>query len=190
MATTKRTGERESSFCNRSQSDNLLSAIFRQKQQRKFCDVLIKVCGREIGAHSNVLAAVSPYFAAFFGQDLPRCFSQKCPQLIEIQIDGFTGSDAVYETAVDSVITYAYTGVIWVSDSSVTQVLEIGLYPILSYTIINFYSANYCTKASTYGTLLLPQSPENQVHNQEIKLDNGSDKQSMYGVWARLKMSC
>ena len=118
--------ERETSFCNKTQTDTLIRALLRQKQDWLFCDVLIKVCGREISAHSNVLAAVSPYFAAFFGQDAPRSFSQKSPQIIEIRIDGCHESNSIYEAAVDAIIDYMYTGEIRVGESCVSQITEIG----------------------------------------------------------------
>ena len=73
--------KRESSFCDKQQNDAILAELYAQKQGSIFCDVIMKVCGQEIYAHSAVLAAASPYFNTFLSQDLPRQFSQRSPQV-------------------------------------------------------------------------------------------------------------
>ena len=72
---------RESSFCDKQQNDAIIRALFQQKDTATFCDVIMKVCGRDIYAHSSILAAASPYFNTFLRQDLPRQFSQRSPQV-------------------------------------------------------------------------------------------------------------
>lgn len=84
----------------------------------------MKVCGREIYAHANILAAASPYFQTFLSQELPRQFSQKVPQVIEIQIDGAEASE-LYEEAVSSVIDFIYTGKMAVTEANHSKILEI-----------------------------------------------------------------
>ena len=73
--------KRESSFCDKQQNGAILAELYAQKQGSIFCDVIMKVCGQEIYAHSAVLAAASPYFNTFLSQDLPRQFSQRSPQV-------------------------------------------------------------------------------------------------------------
>ncbi len=116
--------ERESSFCDKNQNNAIVKALYNQKGPATFCDVIMKVCGRDIYAHSNVLAAASPYFSAFLSQDLPRQFSQRSPQVIEIQIDG-SEPNMLYEEAVASVIDFIYTGKMTVRTSNVSQISEI-----------------------------------------------------------------
>ncbi|ELT93127.1 hypothetical protein CAPTEDRAFT_222192 [Capitella teleta] len=119
---------RETSFCdgaNASALTSLTSALFQQKQAGVFCDVIMKVCDIEIYAHSNVLAACSPYFNTFLAQDLPRQFCQRSPQVIEIQIDGVE-PNSMYEEAVSHVVDYMYTGELVMSDQNVGQINEIG----------------------------------------------------------------
>lgn len=120
------TGEkmRESSLCDKSKHNKMLETLFLQKKTSKYCDVVMKVCSRQIYAHSNVLAAVSPYFENFLSLDLPRQFSQKSPQVIEIQVDG-DESNLLYEDAVENVINFIYTGTISVKEHSVSQIHEI-----------------------------------------------------------------
>ena len=84
----------------------------------------MKVCGKDIFAHSNVLAAASPYFQSFLGQELPRQFSQRAPQVIEIQIDG-SEPNTHYQDAVTAVIDFVYTGKMDVNETSVNQISEI-----------------------------------------------------------------
>lgn len=115
---------RESSFCDENHSSQLSQLLHQQKERGDFCDVTMRVCEREIYAHSNVLAGVSAYFNAFLSQDLPRFFSQKSPQIIEIQIDG-NEPGLKYAEAVEAVIDFMYTGNLKVSESNVAQVAEI-----------------------------------------------------------------
>ena len=117
--------EREFSFCDRAQNNLTLSALCDQKQSAIFCDVIMKVCGREIFAHSNILAAASPYFNSFLRQDLPRQFSQRTPQVIEIQIDGSEPS-VYFEEAVAAVVDFIYTGKMLINECNVSQICEIG----------------------------------------------------------------
>jgi len=117
--------EREFLFCDKAQNDLIVSALYELKQSSTFCDVIMKVCGQEIFAHSNVLAAASPYLNSFLSQDLPRQFSQRSPQIIEIQIDGSEPS-FLYVEAVTAVVDFIYTGKIVMKQSSVSQVYEIG----------------------------------------------------------------
>merc|ERR1712062_487790 len=100
---------REASVFFSLQKNRILEELYKQKCDAKFCDVIMKVCDTEIFAHSNVLAAASPYFHSFLSQDLPRVFSQRSPQVIEIQIDG-TEPSALFEEAVTSVVDFIYTG--------------------------------------------------------------------------------
>ncbi len=79
---------RESSFCDKQQNDAIIRALFQQKDSATFCDVIMKVCGRDIHAHSSILAAASPYFNTFLRQDLPRQFSQRSPQVSKVTPGG------------------------------------------------------------------------------------------------------
>ena len=115
---------REQSFQDLDQYTLVLKALFNQKQKKAFCDVILKVCGKEIYAHSSVLAASSPYFSSFLGQDSPRQFSPRSPQVIEIQIDGSEPNHR-YEDAVSTVVEFIYTGKMRVNKESVDQICEI-----------------------------------------------------------------
>ncbi|GFR72818.1 zinc finger and BTB domain-containing protein 24 [Elysia marginata] len=103
-----------------------LLALNEQRDMAQFCDVILKVCGTQIFAHSNVLAAASPYFGSFIGTgaDFPRVFSQKVPQIIEIHIDTKDGDDG-YGEAVRKVIEYMYTSHITLTASLIGQIVEI-----------------------------------------------------------------
>ena len=116
--------ERESSFCDREQQNAIVRALYNQKKTSMFCDVTMKVCSKEIFAHSVILAAASPYFNTFLTQDLPRQFSQRSPQVIEIQIDGSEPS-VLYEEAVSTVVDFIYTGIMVLRNSNVAQISEI-----------------------------------------------------------------
>ena len=107
--------------------NNVIKALQEQRKACRFCDVVLKVCGEEIFAHSNVLAAASPYFASFLGtlQDFPRAFSQKLPQIIEIHIEGSNESKIGYGVAVRKLVDFMYTSYIEISPSVLTEVVEI-----------------------------------------------------------------
>ncbi|XP_067652357.1 myoneurin-like [Haliotis asinina] len=118
--------EDSASLVDKHRLEGILKALHDQRTASRFCDVLLRVCGEEIFAHSNVLAAASPYFGSFLGQgqDLPRAFSQKTPQVIEIHIDGSDG-DSGYGEAVRKVVDFMYTSNICLNLRILTQVLEI-----------------------------------------------------------------
>ncbi|XP_033755409.1 GDNF-inducible zinc finger protein 1-like [Pecten maximus] len=118
--------ERKASFGDENQLQAILVELNSQRNISRFCDVILKVCGDQIFAHSNVLAAASPYFASFLGlgQDSPRAFSQKNPQIIEIHIDGSDG-DSGYGDAVHRVVDFMYTSNIHLNYNVLTPVLEI-----------------------------------------------------------------
>ena len=78
--------ERETSFFDRRHGDVVIDFLRRQRESAgNFCDVILNVRGRTTSAHAAVLAAVSPYFADFFGTDLPRAYSQRCPQVSRVE---------------------------------------------------------------------------------------------------------
>ncbi|GFO06118.1 Zinc finger and BTB domain-containing protein 24 [Plakobranchus ocellatus] len=103
-----------------------LLALNDQRNFSHFCDVILKVCDTQIFAHSNVLAAASPYFRSFLGTgaDFPRAFSQKVPQIIEIHIDT-TDGDNGYGEAVTKIIDYMYTSQITLTSTVISQIMEI-----------------------------------------------------------------
>jgi len=106
----------------------VLRSLLSQKQTDGiFCDVTMRVCGREVRAHSCVLASISPYFASFFRSDLPRCYSQRSPQVIEIMVDG-SGSEMSLDLgdAVCAVVDYIYSGTLQIDTSNVAHIAEIG----------------------------------------------------------------
>ncbi|KAL4235324.1 hypothetical protein ACF0H5_006959 [Mactra antiquata] len=103
---------------------SVLEALNKQRDSSKLCDVILKISDVQIYAHSNVLASASPYFNKFFcDQELPRAFSEKCPQIIEIQIDG--QNDAGYANAVNKVVDFMYTSYIKLDVDCLSHVLEI-----------------------------------------------------------------
>lgn len=119
---------RESSFCDELHSQALVRALLKHRRtEMSFCDVKMNVGGREIGAHSNVLAVVSPYFAEFFRAEVPRSYSQRSPQVIEIVVDGCNENlSSALGDAVDAVIDFIYSGSLSINSSNVAHVAEIG----------------------------------------------------------------
>jgi len=126
--------ERETSFFDRRHGDVVIDALRSQRHSVSgaggtFCDVTLNVRGRTVDAHAAVLAAVSPYFAEFFGSDLPRAYSQRCPQMIDIVVDG-GGTDAdgtaLLADAVEAVVEFIYSGYLRVNQTILARVAEIG----------------------------------------------------------------
>lgn len=118
-----RTGD----FFDPDQTRRTLLALNDQRNLSQFCDVVLRVLNTQIYAHSNVLAAASPYFESFLGvgADCPRMFSQKHPQIIEIHIDT-KDEDSGYGEAVSKVVEFMYTSRITLTPTLVFQVVEIG----------------------------------------------------------------
>lgn len=91
---------------------SLNTLVFELQSQRKtglYCDTLLKVSDKLFWAHSCVLAAASQFFHRFFGDCLPRQFSQASPQIIEIQVVSREPNDC-YEEAVLLALDYVYVG--------------------------------------------------------------------------------
>jgi len=120
--------ERETSFFDRRHGDVVIDALRAQRHSAAtFCDVTLNVRGRTIPAHAAVLAAVSPYFAEFFGSDLPRAYSQRCPQMIDIVVDSTDAAGSeVLADAVEAVVEFIYSGYLRINQTILARVAEIG----------------------------------------------------------------
>ena len=111
-------------FVDQKLISSMISALNNQRLCSKLCDVVVRISGHELYAHSNVLAASSPYFDNLFsGPETPRSFSQKSPQIIEIHIDG--GKDTGYGEAVQRVVEFMYTARIRIDVVLLPQITEI-----------------------------------------------------------------
>ncbi|XP_070186546.1 uncharacterized protein [Littorina saxatilis] len=117
---------RSSVFRDTDQTNRVLSILNEQRATSRFCDVILKVRDEHIYAHSNVLAAASPYFGSFLGLglDSPRAFCEKSPQVIEIQIDGADAGNG-YGDAVRHVVEYMYTRSLELNSVIISQIAEI-----------------------------------------------------------------
>ncbi|XP_064640870.1 zinc finger and BTB domain-containing protein 49-like [Lineus longissimus] len=102
----------------------ILTELNEQRKTSKFCDVILKVFEGHIPAHSNVLAAGSPYISAFLAQTLPRQYSQAAPQVIELQIDD-KDSKKLYQIAVQKIVDFIYTAEIELTESDFGKVLMV-----------------------------------------------------------------
>lgn len=113
-------------FTDQNHSISVLEQLNEHRMSYRFCDVILRVGKDEVYAHSNVLAAASPYFGTFLGhgQDHPRAFSQKTPQIIEIHIDG-SGDNVGYADAVSLIVDYMYSSKLQLESKFLVQVIEI-----------------------------------------------------------------
>lgn len=168
-----------SKFTDEKWIHNIFKSLQEQREICRFCDVILKVCGEEIFVHSNVLAAASPYFASFLGtlQDLPRAFSQKLPQIIEIHIEGSNESKIGYGLAVRKLVDFMYTSCIQITPSVITQVSEIAKIMQLD-TIIeicekfrNVQSKKIITVSGNCGELSTPTTVDKK-NVSHMKLDD------------------
>ena len=134
-------------YKDRKQIFSILEELNKQRLSTKLCDVILRISGVEIYAHSNVLAAASPYFDTLFGgHELPRVFSQKSPQIVEIIIAGPV--DPGYGEAVQKVVDFMYTSQIHLRDTILTQVTEIAKIMQMG-TIIGIYLNDSYTVATS-----------------------------------------
>ncbi len=92
-------------------SDQLLEGLHQLRQQEELCDVVLKVDSCRIHAHRVVLSSCSPYFKAMFTGSL--CEREK--EEIELK--------SVDETALSSLVEFAYTGKIRITHANVQAVL-------------------------------------------------------------------
>ncbi|KAK6184599.1 hypothetical protein SNE40_007042 [Patella caerulea] len=119
--------KRLATYCDKKQTSAVMEGLNEQRKLSRFCDVVLKVCGEQIFAHSNILSSASEYFSSFLGcgQDWPRAFSQKTPQIIEIYIDGSDGDGKGYGEAVRKVVDFMYTSKIDITNEVLNEVIEI-----------------------------------------------------------------
>ena len=116
----------EQLFCDDLHRKAVMKSMCDLRNKGIFCDVILKICGRQILAHATVLSAASEYFLKFLnGEDNPTNCSQLFPQIIEIQIDGTELND-LYENVVNLVIDFMYTGTIMVTQQNIAMVEKIG----------------------------------------------------------------
>ena len=100
----------EKIFQQENLASTILESLARQRDNSTFCDVILKVYDRQVKAHSNILAAASPYFQVLLTQPGQGEFSQYSPQTIEIRIEGSTFERSLFENALEGVIQFIYTG--------------------------------------------------------------------------------
>lgn len=159
-------------FVDEKHISNVMKNLYDQRKKSRFCDIVFKVCGEEIFAHSNVLAAASPYFASFLGmgQGLPRAFFQKAPQIIEIHIDGASKSNTAYGMAVRKVIDFMYTSVIELSFTVLSHVVEIA--KIMQMDRVLEFCERFQQNVPTFVVVpVIDSKPNSEEDPQTIKKD-------------------
>ena len=96
-------------------SENQFSSAFEEMNNlrmcRQLCDVILEIDGEHVPAHRVVLASLSAYFKAMFTGEMAES-KQKV-----VTINGFEG------TAVKSLVNYAYTATIEISEENVQSIL-------------------------------------------------------------------
>ena len=98
-----------------------------QREQGRFCDVILKVYGREFPAHRCVLASCSPWF------DTKLKVHKTMKEIIEVD------SCKNYEVF-HRVLTYMYTGQVVIDRHNVADILEI------SHNFLINKLKNYCSE--------------------------------------------
>ena len=94
-----------------SHSERLLQGLNELRREGLLCDVTLRVGALSVRAHRAVLASCSPYFRAMF-----------TAQLAEQQKDVIDLRD-VHPVALATLVTFAYTGDVQVTDDNVLELL-------------------------------------------------------------------
>ena len=105
-------------FHDEQHSSSAFSEMQQFREEGLFTDVTIKVNNKMIEAHRNVLAASIPYFKSMLTTNM----KEATEDVIEIKDEEDGG---VSESAMESLISFAYTGTVEISTSTV-QSLMIG----------------------------------------------------------------
>ncbi|XP_076113095.1 uncharacterized protein LOC143080873 [Mytilus galloprovincialis] len=178
-------------FCE-NQYKSVIQLLNDQRKARRFCDVILRVGKEQFYAHSNVLAATSPYFGAFLGQgqDHPRAFSQKIPQVIEIHIDGDCDNQG-FTTAVSLVLDYMYTSNITLDSDCLVQVVEIAKIMQIE-KVLEFCNTFESGNQLDADISIAKTTPvQTQTEPQFTFLDNKSvqtcDIDSVFDMWCKKK---
>ena len=153
----------EYTFNDEDLSKRVLRSFYRFKETSSFCDVILKICGYEVPAHSCVLAAGSQYFNSFLSQPTPRQYSPVFPQVIEIQIDG-SDPNARYKEAVYSVIDFIYTGKLIVHEHNILhQIREIS--KIMQLTDLVIFCSNILLNKFTTKSVTVPRLKDELIES-------------------------
>nr|AAH99954.1 Klhl4 protein [Mus musculus] len=99
-------------YRSRSHADYTLCKMESYLKERKLCDVLLIAGPLKIPAHRLVLSAVSDYFAAMFTNDVLEARQE------EVKIEG------VDPNALNSLVQYAYTGVLQLREDTIENLLS------------------------------------------------------------------
>ncbi|XP_077997906.1 kelch-like protein 28 [Glandiceps talaboti] len=92
-------------------SEHLLHGLNELRQREELCDVVLRIGDSRIRAHRAVLASCSPYFKAMFTGNM--CEREK--EEIEMK--------SLDETAMKSLVDFAYTGKVHITQATVQSLL-------------------------------------------------------------------
>ena len=103
-------------FHDEQHSSSAFSEMQQFRQEGLFTDVTIKVNNKMIEAHRNVLAASIPYFKSMLTTNM----KEATQDVIEIKDEEEGG---VADSAMESLIGFAYTGSVKISTSTVKSLM-------------------------------------------------------------------
>ncbi|XP_008568430.1 PREDICTED: kelch-like protein 4 isoform X2 [Galeopterus variegatus] len=101
----------EEQFCAVNHAEQTLKKIGNYVKEKQLCDVLLIAGDLRIPAHRLVLSAVSDYFSAMFSNDVIEAKRE------EVRMEG------IDPNALNSLVQYAYTGVLQLKDDTIESLL-------------------------------------------------------------------
>ena len=98
-------------FTETQNANEVMEQLKKQRDQDRFCDLILYVQGKEFHAHRNVLAACSPYFGSIFKNDriMKESLAISCQEPDIFQI----------------FLNYMYTGTVTIDKGNVGELLRL-----------------------------------------------------------------
>ncbi len=106
----------ESIFHDRNYSLDILYSLNKQRQQKQFTDLVLKVEGKDFYCHRAILIAISPYFRAMLTSDMKESIEEEVT-LHDLNAENFK-----------RLLDFVYTCRLYLNDENAQEIMELACF--------------------------------------------------------------